>query len=87
MNRKNVEQIIKDLAADLFRGYPDHYPLHRDISDETKEQITAAAEGYFAERTEPEIERDENLEISESDYIKWCFEEYEDLIANEYEQK
>jgi len=81
MNKENVEQIIKELANDNFRMYPESYHLDDNLAtNEASENVQELGISYFQHRNEHEIERDEELNISQIDYVEWCMEEFSNLI-------
>ena len=81
MKNENVKQIIQELARQNFNLYPESYPLENGLS--TDEATTTAQEvaiGYWDNRNETEIERDEELSITKIDYVNWVMAEYESFI-------
>ena len=80
---KNVERIIKQIATENFKLYPECYPINnnRTATDEATENVKELAKGYFRERNDFEIERDEKAGITEEDYIEWVKEAFELLIV------
>jgi hypothetical protein len=82
MNKENVEQLIKQLTRECINAYPDAYPVNIDgtATDVASMAVADIASSYWENRNENEIERDENLNITESDYVEWCLETFSDLI-------
>ena len=82
MKKDNVEQIIRELFRQNFNLYPESYPMHDDgrATNEASENVADVAKGYYANRTEDEVLRDEELNITEIDYVEWCMEEFSNLI-------
>lgn len=86
MKTSNVEQIIKELFKANYNLYPESYPLNEDgdaFENEASETAADVAKGYYANRNESEIERDENLGITEIDYVEWCMQELSNQFENE----
>lgn len=76
MQKQNVEQIIKELFADYYRLCPESYIAEKGAIYAANEW----AESMFDNRTENEIERDDSLNITLSDYHEWATEKILDLI-------
>lgn len=67
MKTSNVKQGIQELLRDNVRLYPAQYtPVNH------QETAATVAVGYYDNRTEQEIERDAELEITVQDYMVWC---------------
>lgn len=83
MKTANVESIIKDLAYDNFNMYPESYPLNENgtATDEASMAVQDLASNYFDNRQEAEIERDEELGITEMDYVEWCMNAFSNHIT------
>jgi hypothetical protein len=83
MKKQNVEQIIKELFRQNYNLYPESYPLNEngEAENEASENVADVAKGYYANRTESEIERDEQLGITEIDYVEWCMAEFSAQIT------
>lgn len=69
-----VNQIISDLFLDNYSAYPADY-----AGPDAKENAIAVAKGYFANRSEEEIDRDNALEVTEADYIEIVLDRLECL--------
>ncbi len=82
MNRQNIQQIIRELFRANFNLYPEHYPLTETglLSEEGTLKAQEVAKGYWVERNEDEIERDEKAGVTEIDYVEWVMAELSDLI-------
>lgn len=82
MNKQNIEQLIRDLFRQNFNAYPESYPLTDDglMSEEGTTEAQEVAKGYWAVRTEDEIERDEKVGVTEIDYVEWVMAELSELI-------
>lgn len=92
--RQHISQIIRELFRQNFKAYPERYPLTRDhinnsIKNKKKEPIVMdatvmnaqeVAKGYWSERNEDEIERDEKAGVTQIDYVEWVMAELADLI-------
>lgn len=78
MQKSNVETIIKELAKENARLYPESYPIENgEFTNEACTNFCELAKQYFDNRTEEEIERDETCStfpIDLEDYAKWCGE-------------
>jgi hypothetical protein len=74
----NIETIIKDLAKQAFNSYPEVY--NSEFPEKCAESISELAKGYWDNRTEDEIERDENAGVDVNDYERWCAAAYEATI-------
>lgn len=92
MNYQNIKQIVQELFRSNLNLYNKDYPLDETFPDfvnqgakgsyfvASEEAIDTArnvAEGYWENRTEEEIERDERNDVTLSDYIDWCRSELE----------
>lgn len=82
MDRQNIQQIIRELFRDNFSIYPENYPLTEDglMSEEGTICAQEVAKGYWAERNEVEIERDEEAGVTEIDYVEWVMAALSGLI-------
>lgn len=83
MKLENVQSIIRELAYDNFRMYPQCYPLNEDgtATDEASMAVEDLALNYFDHRQDAEIERDEELGITEVDYVEWCMAAFSGYIT------
>lgn len=82
MNKQNIEQIIRELFRENFNLYPESYPLGENglMSDEGTITAQEVAKGYYANRAEFEIERDEKAGVTEIYYVEWVMAELSELI-------
>lgn len=82
MQKQNIEQIIRELFRANFNLYPEHYQLTEAglMSEDGTTQAQEVAKGYWAERNEDEIERDEKAGVTEIDYVEWVMAELSELI-------
>lgn len=82
MQKQNISQIIRELFRANFNLYPEHYQLTDAglMSEDGTTQAQEVAKGYWAVRTEDEIERDEKAGVTEIDYVEWVMAELSDLI-------
>jgi hypothetical protein len=71
----------------LFRQYykvneGESFPLTETglMSEEGTINAQEVAKGYWAERNEDEIERDEKAGVTENDYVEWVMAELSELI-------
>ena len=71
--RTRISQIIKELATENFNLYPEDYLAS---SKDAKEAVVCLAEGYFENRNEAEVAKDEQANVQLSDYIDWCAAAY-----------
>ena len=83
MKTENVQSIIRDLAYDNFNMYPESYPLNENgtATGEASMAVQDLASNYFDNRQEAEIERDEELGITEIDYVEWCMAAFSNHIT------
>ena len=83
MKTENVQSIIRDLAYANFNMYPECYPLNEDgaATDEASMAVQDLASNYYDNRQEAEIERDEELGITETDYVEWCMAAFSNHIV------
>jgi len=82
MKTADVESIVKELAYDNFNMYPKSYPLKNGAAtDEASMAVQDLASNYFDNRQKAEIERDEELGITEIDYVEWCMSALSNHIA------
>lgn len=70
MKTENIKQGIQELLRDNIRLYPAQY-----TPETYQDTAMTVAIGYYENRTEQEIERDAELEITVQDYIDWCLTE------------
>jgi len=75
MNKQNIEAIIIELASQL---YSDANALEMSAWD--------VAKGYFDNRLENEIERDERAGVEIFDYLQWAQKGYEIATGKPYPQ-
>lgn len=83
MNKQNIHQIIRELFKDYYSANQGQiFPLteNRLMSEEGTIHAQEVAKGYWAERNEDEIERDEKAGVTEIDYVEWVMAELSDLI-------
>jgi hypothetical protein len=83
MNRQNIQQIIRELFRQYYNANEgESFPLTETglMSEEGTINAQEVAKGYWAERNEDEIERDEKSGVTENDYIKWVWAELTELI-------
>lgn len=82
MNKQDIEQIIRELFRQNFNLYPASYPLTEDglMTEEGTTNAQDVAKGYWAERNDDEIERDEKVGVTEIDYVDWVMAELSELI-------
>lgn len=94
MKKEHIEQIIRELFRQHYNAFPENYPLTTDhinnmiknkkkepvVSDETVVNAQSVAKGYWAERNEDEVERDEKAGVTQIDYMEWIMAELSDLI-------
>jgi hypothetical protein len=78
MNRQNIETIIRDLFRDNYRAYPETY-----TGDSAQQTAIDAGEKYWHNRTEDEMDRDHEADVSKGDYINWCLAELSELIPEQ----
>jgi hypothetical protein len=83
MEKKDVEQLIKELTRDCVKAYPEAYPINLNgtATDVASMGVADIASSMFAERNVIEIKRDENLNITESDYVEWSMQAFSELIS------
>jgi len=84
MKKQNIEQIIRE----LFRQYyiandGQSFPLTESglMTEEGTIHTQEVAKGYWNERNEDEIERDEKAGVTEIDYVEWVMSELSDLMV------
>lgn len=82
MNKQNIEQIIRELFRENYRLYPESYPTTDDglMTDEGTICAQEVAKGYFDNRAQFEIERDEKAGVTKIDYVEWVMAELGELI-------
>lgn len=82
MNRQNIEQIIRELFRYNYKLYPESYPTTIDglMTEEGTICAQEVANGYYANRTQFEIERDEKAGVTEIDYVEWVMAELSALL-------
>lgn len=82
MKKQDIENVIRELFRQNFNAYPENYPLADGglMSEEGTTQAQDVAKGYWSERNEDEIERDEKSGVTEIDYVEWVMKELSDLI-------
>jgi hypothetical protein len=84
MQKENVEQIIRELFRENLRLYPESYPLTNQggATQEASESVEGVASGYWDNRDELEVQRDQKLAITRVDYLEWCMNEFLSEIAS-----
>ena len=83
MNRQNIQQIIRELFRQYYTSNEGaSFPLAETglMSVEGTTNAQEVAKGYWAERTEDEIERDEKAGVTEIDYVEWIMAELSEII-------
>lgn len=82
MKKADIEQIVRELFRENFNLYPDSYPLTETglMTEEGTINAQEVALGYFRERSESEIFRDEELDVTKIDYVNWVMAELEALV-------
>lgn len=71
MKRQNIEQIIRELFRENYRLYPESYTGGAEAMSVAKE----VAKGYYDNRAEFEVERDEQAGVTAQDYDNWILDE------------
>jgi hypothetical protein len=82
MNKQNIQQIIRELFRQYYNaneGQSFHLTEGALMSDEGTAHAQDVAKGYWAERNEDEIERDEKAGVTEIDYVEWVIAELSEL--------
>lgn len=72
MNKQNIEQIIRELFRQGYYTYRENYPKDNLKAINTTKEI---AKMSWDNRTEDEIERDEQAGVTLQDYEQWCVAE------------
>jgi hypothetical protein len=83
MNRQNIQQIIRELFRQYYKANKGQsFPLTNTglMSEEGTTNAQEVAKGYWAERNEDEVERDEKAGVTEIDYVEWVMAELSELI-------
>jgi len=79
--KTQIERIIKDLAYDNFKTYADMYPTFEGkATEEATSNVKQLASNYYDNRTNEDIDRDEQYNVAEEDYQKWCLEAFKNHI-------
>lgn len=83
MKKENIKQIIQGLFRENYHLYPNSYPVASDGQLKLEGAMAAqdVAINYWKERTELDIERDEQAGVTEQDYVQWVHTELESLIG------
>jgi hypothetical protein len=76
MKRENIEQVIRELFRQNYSLYPDSYS---DTPSAAIKSAKTVALGYWDNRTDEEIERDEQAEVTDQDYENWVVSELVNL--------
>lgn len=78
MKTENVEQIIRELFRLNYNSNPESYPAPADglFSEEGDDNAEQWSIDLWNNRTESEIERDEELCISIKEYQDWVKQEF-----------
>jgi glucose-6-phosphate dehydrogenase assembly protein OpcA len=84
MQRQDIEKIIRELFRQYYNANEGQsFPIENGLmSEEGTINAQEVAKGYWAERNEEEVERDEQAGITEIDYVEWVMAELSDLIPN-----
>ena len=83
MNKQDIGQIIRELFRQYYNaGEGLSFPITDAglMSDEGSTHAQDVAKGYWAERNEDGIERDEKAGVTEIDYVEWVMAELSELI-------
>jgi len=72
------KQAVKNIATENFNTYSNDW-----LSDD---DLQALADGFWENRTDLEIERDEKEDVTEDDYYNWVEEAFTSWFANNYEE-
>lgn len=82
MKKENIKQIVQELFRENYYAYTEHYPVASDGQLKLEGAMAAqdVAKGYWKERTELDIARDEQAGVTEQDYVTWVHMELESLI-------
>lgn len=72
-NKEGVKHSIQELAMGNYKSYPEEY---NEATVQTTDNIESLANGYWDCRDYKEMERDERLGISLSDYQQWTREAF-----------
>src|SRR5687768_11837491 len=86
MNRQNIQQIIRELFRQYYKvNEGESFPLTDTglMSEEGTMNAQEVAKGYWAERNEDEIERDDKAGVTEIDYVEWVMKELSELIPEQ----
>jgi hypothetical protein len=84
MKKSNVEQIIKELAMNNFNLYSGSYPLKNGLAtEEATMSVQDLGISYYNNREESEFERDEELGITQIDYVDWCMDSFATWIEKQ----
>ena len=87
MNKQNIQHIIRELFRENFNLYPESYPIVNGLMSELGTICAQeVAKGYWNNRAEFEIERDEKEGVTEIDYVDWVMTELSDLIPATHNQ-
>lgn len=85
MGKQQIEQIIKDLARDNFNLYSEQYELKNGLAtSEATETAQDLAINYYDNRTNEEIERDEDENITQIDYVNFVMAEFETWVQKQF---
>lgn len=85
MDYNPVKRVIQELFRDNLQLYPEYYPLNNlEQSHIVAKQV---AQGYWKNRTDEEIERDTAEEITEADYIEFCYAELDEWIEEQKQEE
>jgi len=71
--RTTISIIIKELATENFKLYPENYLASLE---DAKNAVVSLAEGYFENRNETEVKRDEQANVELAEYVDWCAAAY-----------
>lgn len=82
MNKKNIEQIIRELFKDNYRAYPSDYDFSNDNGQQARLNARSVANEYWDNRQDDEVVRDEQAGVTKEDYVKWVMAELSDLIPS-----
>jgi len=70
--KSNIENIIWDIASENAAMYPENFEISNgEFTEEATTNMLVAAKGYFDNRTDSEIERDEDADVTLEDYAEW----------------
>jgi len=81
-----TQEIVKQTAKENFESYKEDW-IKGKYDEPGVNALDELAEGFFQERNDIEIERDEKQDVTESDYKNWVNEAWDEWYYSFIEEE